>query len=165
MPAEPSVRPTPPLGRLLRILLSRPAGAAAGAATALIILGCMSITLGGRTVTYENATIEGVTTFEGDAHVAGSGCQDVYYPAPFASKPNLEVTDAWGDCAVIDQHEEFFRLQNASAFGRTAHWKARGVRGTPSPPPVLAPAPPDPAPPVPALPAEPVPAAGAPAKP
>jgi hypothetical protein len=164
MPADPSARRTPFLDSLSRALLSRPAGVAAGSVTLLILLGCMSITLGGRTVSYENVTAEGITTFEGEAHVAGNSCQDVYYPAPFAGRPNLDVTDAWGDCAVIDQRNDFFRLQNTSAFARTARWKARGVRATPAPPPVLAPAP-DPAPPAPGLPPEPAPVTGAPGKP
>src|SRR5438876_617590 len=66
---------------LVRILCSRYAGALAGVTLVTLFLGCMNVSLGGRT--FQNATHDGsgceVFVQEGDVTVP-PGDQEVYYP-------------------------------------------------------------------------------------
>jgi hypothetical protein len=155
------------LSRFAERMLSRPVGAVAGAAIGLILLGCMSISLDGRPIRIEHFTEDGITCHRGTVHVPANADADVYYPLPFASKPNLELTDPFGNCEIVLQREDCFRVHNTSCISTTAKWKARGPKLAPPEPdaspivgppaPVDAPPPECPSEPIPPLPAKPVP--------
>lgn len=128
---------------LTNVLLSRRVGATAGFVVAMIILGCMSISFQGRQVTVDHVTEEGVSCHKGKVHVPANECLDVYYPFPFAAKPNLELCDAFDRCELVTQCEDHFRIRNKSCFGASCEWKARGLKAIAAPPPALVGAPAD----------------------
>jgi hypothetical protein len=103
----------------------------------------MSITFGG--LSFGSRTeADGTFCQEGEIHVLKGDEQDVYYPAPYAGPPNLELTDNVDQCLVLEQKPDHFRVRNPGPFESTLHWKARGLRVaavpvvTPPPPPVPA---------------------------
>jgi hypothetical protein len=137
-------------------VLFRSAGVAAGLLNLAMFLGCMSLAIGGKT--YEcpltGCRVEGdVFVQHGQVHLKPRGEQDVYYAAPFAGPPNLELGEDCDDCEVVEQKADHFRVRNRGFFRTTAGWTARGVKLTPCGPPA-----PETPPPTPALPAEPAPA-------
>jgi hypothetical protein len=136
--------------------LWRVAGGTSAAVTALIFLGCMSISLGGGSTTCESHNAEDVLAQEGETTVPAHGQRVVYYPVPYASPPNLELKSCWSswhECALVEQRPDLFRVHNPGAFSCTVSWTARGVRG--APPAVTVP--PSGEPSAPALPPEPTP--------
>jgi hypothetical protein len=129
--------------RIERILFCRRAAALAAAVWVAIILGCMSISIGGRQIT-TGTHQDGAFVQEGKVHV-GPGCEQVvYYPIPYCSAPNLEIDSCLHQCVVLEQREDHFRLVNNGVLPRTVDWTARGVRAAPvgpppAPPPTLPP--------------------------
>src|SRR5262249_42278423 len=122
------------------ILWSRAAGILATTVIVLIVLGCMSISIGG-SGDQASCTEEGCLVQKGEVTVQ-SGCEiKVYYPITYVHVPNLEVSSTFDEMEVVSQHEDYFRIRNSSSFSRTAHWKARGERANPcgSPPPLAGP--------------------------
>lgn len=124
-------------------------------ALAVVFLGCMSLSIGERTVT---TSLEGdVLTQQGCvATLASKEEREVYYPIPYATPPNLELTTESAcdrhDVQILEQKEDRFRIKAKSALLSSVTWKARGVR-RPAPP--AGPAPPEVVPP-PELPPQPV---------
>jgi hypothetical protein len=153
------------LSRVSRVVFSRRAGAIAGFAVVSILLGCMNFTFQDHAGTLAYIAEEGVACHEGTVRIPADTCVTVYYPLPFAAKPNLELTDVFDRCRIVQQREDGFEARNTSHFSATAEWRARGQKiATSSPPsvvaaPVVDGAPPD-QPPAPAteLPTKPLPA-------
>jgi hypothetical protein len=121
--------------RLTAILTSRKAGVAAGALILVIILGCMSIAIGNRSTEESSITPEGTLVQTGEAMVQDHDTETVYYPVPYISPPNLEISSSFDDCVVVEQAGDHFRVKNPSAFCRKVTWKARGLRVSVTPPP------------------------------
>jgi hypothetical protein len=114
----------------------------------VIILGCMSISIGGRHVTTGHHE-DGAFVQEGKVQL-GPGCeQDVFYPIPYACPPNLQIDRGCHHCVLVLQKEDRFRICNPGVFARTVEWTARGVRAMPPPPVVPVPATPALPPPTP----------------
>jgi hypothetical protein len=120
-----------------------------------VIVGCMNLSFGERTITtYVPPASDGVPyTQEGTLTLRGSGTKTVYYPVPYASIPNLTLIDADGGnvresehFVLEEQRPDYFCVRNASHSSREANWVAKGVRPAPLP------EPPAPAPPARALP-------------
>jgi hypothetical protein len=110
----------------------RLASLAALVTSTLIILGCMSFSLGGRTYQCQSTAChladDGLWTEKGETHLKVHGEQDVYYPVPFATTPNVELTSDFEHCAIVEQKPDHFRIRNTSGSVVTANWQARGVR-------------------------------------
>jgi hypothetical protein len=160
---QPSERITAVTGRTRlskrlgwKTVSSRSAAILASVVIAVIILGCMSISIG-RHIEEHVSSDDSLLVQEGEVRLRPGCTQDVCYPVPYARAPNLEVTDTFDHCEVIVQKEDFFRVVNHDVhFSRTACWKARGLKACVSPlPPVTPPvtSPPTAA----ALPPEPIP--------
>jgi hypothetical protein len=137
MPADPR-----PRGRFASLLLTRPAGFLAAVALLLILLGCMSISIGKFSGTGSGCTAEadGIFCQEGEATLAAGELREVYFPAPYAHLPNLEVSDTFHNCVLLHQREDSFSVRNDASYSVTVSWKARGMRaaplaGPPPPPP------------------------------
>jgi hypothetical protein len=102
----------------------------------VICLGCMSI--GGRTeyVTHDDHS----STQSGQATLRGGQELEVYYPAPYAHPPNLELEKGAEDSAVVvEQKADHFRVKNTGLWSRTVSWKARGVPTSSASPPAEVP--------------------------
>jgi hypothetical protein len=124
-----------------------------------IVVGCMSFSIGGKTVIKSDEA--NAFEQEGAVELRPLEVRDIYYPIPYAAPPNLEITCTFhnNDIDLVDQHAEFFRIRNTSTqWSRDVDWKSRGVKTLPPPPPVtatqapsspLAPTNPPPPPPVP----------------
>jgi hypothetical protein len=115
--------------------------------TLAIFLGCMSLSIGGRT--YEAGSNDLTSEAEmlvqgGDVRVRPHGEQTVYYPIPYAHAPNLNLGEEADDCTILEQKEDCFRVRNTSFFAATIHWKARGMKVPPPAPPEALPAAPIP---------------------
>jgi hypothetical protein len=138
--------------RIYALHFSHLGGAVAGALFVLILIGCMNFAIGNRTIEDGN----GVLVQEGDVHLTKDGEEDVYYPIPYASVPNLEVNDSFAHFKIIEQKEDHFRIRNTSFIAEDVHWHARGVRigllPPPGPGPILSSSPPQ------GLPSQPIPA-------
>jgi hypothetical protein len=145
----------PRIGSTIRF---RAVAAMAAVALILIILGCMSFSIGGKTMILGP---EG-NPFEqsGAIELRPGAEQDVYYAIPYASTPNLEIDSMFDDVELVEQHADHFRVRNTSngLLSRTVEWKARGVKVPPpgpitvtplSPTPVAPSNPPPPPAPVP----------------
>jgi hypothetical protein len=114
------------------VLFSRSAACVATCLAALIVLGCMSISLGGHSVEEVKVTPEtsAVLLQEGRIPVRPGGEQDVYYPVAYSSRPNVEIDDPLGLCDIVDQKENCFRVRFHANSGNGAQvltWKARGA--------------------------------------
>ncbi|HZY91072.1 MAG TPA: hypothetical protein VFE78_39985 [Gemmataceae bacterium] len=127
MPALPSPSP-------------RLATVAAGVLLCLVVLGCMSISFGGKSICGGDPT----EPFEqkGEVCLAAQGEIDVYYPLPYASPPNLTVDAPSHHVVVFEQKPDHFRVGGAGKMT----WVARGVRAGPT---VVVPVPPTLPPPAP----------------
>ena len=91
-----------------------------------ISLGCMSLSFGGRT---EVVAPEGALTRQSDTiHLGPAQEIFVYYPVPYATPPNLVVSDTWRDCRVVEQRPDGFRVKNMSSSARDMDWTARGTK-------------------------------------
>lgn len=117
------------------------AGALATALLAVVVLGCMSLNFGGREVHCTGSPSGvvlgpgGVMQQEGKATLRPGELVTVYFPVPYSSPPNLEVTEASclrSHVRVMTQEGGSFVVRNDdTAFDRTVHWTARGVTGQP----------------------------------
>jgi len=124
------------------ILLSAPVGLMAAGVILAIMMGCMSLSIGNRTVETP-PTEEGVLCQQGEAHVPANTSVFVHYPLPYPRQPNLEISCTFDDCVTDREDMDGFLLKNPNCLGRTVTWKARGLRCEPPPvvpPPVPAPA-------------------------
>jgi hypothetical protein len=109
-----------------------------------VFLGCMSLSIGGRT--YESCVHESTSDGElliqeGETRLRSHSEQDVFYPVPFAQPPNLNLAEDCDDCVILCQAPDHFRVKNKSLFRSTVHWKAKGMKLTPLPPPPASPSP------------------------
>jgi hypothetical protein len=95
-----------------------------------ISLGCMSFTLGGRTEVVSKEEVGGLQ--RGKASLAPGEELVVYYPAPYASPPNLEMEDPslFHAGRIIEQRPDGFRIKNTSSHAVELAWKARGVKAS-----------------------------------
>src|SRR5690348_5876233 len=104
-----------PCRRLRDALFSRPAGALAGALSALAVLGCMGVAIGNRVADEPKPCAAsddgGVLTQEGSIPIRPGGERVVYYPIPYASTPNLELECEGEFCDIVEQKESCFRVQ------------------------------------------------------
>ena len=133
MPAAgPSPR-TPGLGACPRL-----ATVAAGVLLCLVVLGCMSISFGGKNVCCSDP--QEPLEQKGELCLEAQGEIDVYYPLPYASPPNLTVDASSHHVVVLDQKPDHFRVTGTGKL----KWVARGVRVGPT---VVVPGPPTPLPP------------------
>ncbi len=134
MPADPR-----PRGRFA----TRPVTIVAAIVLLLVLLGCMSISIGKFSGTGSGCTNEadGIFCQEGEVTVPAQQVREVFYPAAYVHAPNLEVNDTFHDCVVVAQREDSFSVRNDAGHGVTVSWKARGVRAAtiavppPAPPP------------------------------
>ena len=102
-------------------------GAAAGCAVFIAFaLGCMSIQLGGRNEVIQTDEVTGLQT--GRVDVPPGATQEIYYPVPYQSPPNLTVETFWQDCLIVEQKADHFKLKNPSGMAREVTWKARGLK-------------------------------------
>lgn len=129
--------------------MHRKVTAAALAVWGLIILGCMSISIGGKH--FSAAPCENGTFAQCGETPILAGCeQDIYYPIPYASPPYLEIDGTFSECTIVEQHADHFRVKStASHFSRNVKWTAKGVKAIPPlvphvPPPAPQPIPPPP---------------------
>jgi hypothetical protein len=137
--------------RLGRLLLSRQMGALAGAILILIFLGCMSLSFGGLSIGCKTEP-DGTVCQEGKVSLHKGHELDVYYPVPYASPPNLELTGDCDKCEIMEQKADHFRIRCNDSCDATPNWQARGVRRPPpeiTPTVVVTPPAPPPAPPPP----------------
>jgi hypothetical protein len=108
------------------------AGAAAAAVTLLcIFLGCMSLSIGGRTeVIHHVDNEEDLLIQEGEAKVPGDSELDVYYPKPYPNVPNLVLTshNLISGVQLLVQKEDHFRVRNPDLLPMTVNWTAKGAR-------------------------------------
>lgn len=136
--------------RIGKIVCSRRMAALAGAAWIAVVLGCMSISIGGKHIT-PGLHEDGAFVQEGKVHVP-PGCQQaVYYPLPYAAPPNLDIDCTLHQCNIVEQKADHFVICNHGVFPRSVDWTARGVKcgpppGLPLPPPEPVPALPPPQP-------------------
>ncbi|MGH7169376.1 MAG: hypothetical protein ACRELF_05865 [Gemmataceae bacterium] len=107
-----------------RRVLTRPVGAAAGAVLILIFLGCMSLSI----KIGCKSEPDGTTCQEGKVYLREGQELDVYYPIPYASLPNLELSGDDDDCVIIEQKADHFHIRYNGTIYAKPHWKARGLR-------------------------------------
>jgi hypothetical protein len=96
----------------------------------LIFLSCMSFSIGDRSAESPPGTNPLVQ--EGEVTVLPGTEQDVYYPIPYASPPNLTIKDFAKECEIVAQEPDHFRIANANGTHGgffEVKWKARGLRG------------------------------------
>jgi hypothetical protein len=127
--------------RAARMLLSRPVGALAGATFVLIILGCMSLSFGGLSIGCRSEP-DGTLCQEGDLKLLAGQDQEIFYPIPYVSPPNLELSGDVDHCEIVEQKPDHFRIRNPKGATSCPHWRARGLRAAPTPPAVFVTAPP-----------------------
>ena len=138
--SERKRRPPPsPMRRIGSMLLSGPAGLLAASIVLAILMGCMSLSIGNRTL--ETPPVEeGVLCQQGEAQVPGNRSVFVHYPLSYPRNPNLEISCTFDDCVVEREDKDGFLLKNPNCLSRKVTWKARGPRCEPPPVPIPAPA-------------------------
>ena len=119
--------------KVQEMLFSKTAAAAAAGLGAVIVLGCMNLSLGGKHDEVCKPVVEEIPTFEqvGKIPIRAGHDPVVYYPVAFASPPNLEVEDPFGLCDVVEQKENCFKVHfhaNVTSSPQSLTWKARGIR-------------------------------------
>src|SRR4051794_11762621 len=67
----------------------------------LLATGCFCLNVGG--VSCEHAEASGVMAQKGEIQGAHGAPVTVYYPAPYASPPNLELHDPFHKCKILEQ--------------------------------------------------------------
>jgi hypothetical protein len=126
-------------GRFSSSLLTRKAGVFAAVAVLVILLGCMSISIGKFTGTDSGTEADGTFCQQGEVTVAPGTVREVFYPMPYAHPPHLEATDMFTHCVLVQQREDLFSVRNDASHSVTVSWKARGVKAAvipdPAPPP------------------------------
>jgi hypothetical protein len=111
--------------RLSHVVFSRWSAVTSACLIIATILGCMSITIGGRTEVAQPADL---LVQEGEITIHGRGELDVYYPVAFASPPNLVIGEMFSWCEVVEQKADHFRIGNTTLLPRTVSWTAKGTR-------------------------------------
>ncbi|HEY7157155.1 MAG TPA: hypothetical protein VH575_24590, partial [Gemmataceae bacterium] len=101
--------------RLGRVLLSRSVGALAGVVIVLIILGCMSLSFGGLSIGCKTEP-DGTVCQEGKVNLHQGQELDVYYPVPYTSPPNLELSGDADKCEIVEQKADHFRIRCKDPF-------------------------------------------------
>lgn len=124
-------------------VLSAPVGVIAASLMLAIFMGCMSLSIGNRTVEAPPCE-EGVLCQQGEVHLPANSSQFIHYPLPYPRKPNIEIDSLFDDCQIVEEHEDGFLLRNPNCLTRTVKWKARGAKC--DSPPVIPSAPPPPLP-------------------
>jgi hypothetical protein len=123
--------------RITTILFSPKVTALAAVLVTLVILGCMCLNFGGGG-SYSHD--DPVLAQEGSVNVPPNAQLDVFYPIPYGPVPNLNIDDCHGDCSIVEQKENHFRVFNKNPTKTQAvEWKAKGMRVvtvTPERPPV-----------------------------
>lgn len=109
------------------IVLSRPVGVVAGALMLLIFLGCMSLSI----KIGCKPEPDGTTCQEGKVYLRQGQEVDVYYPVPYASPPNLELSGDSDNCEIIEQKADYFHIRYKGSIYAKPHWKARGQKCLP----------------------------------
>jgi hypothetical protein len=147
-------------------LLSRPVWVGAALLLLGLVLGCMSFNINTGEDVPPNDPPPPANLPPGDLReqhgtvvIPPDGFVDVYYPIPFVSTPNLELSRETERVSLIVQRRDHFRIKNTGLFERTVRWDAHGVTVALNPPPAPErPLEPGPAPVQPAkLPPEPIP--------
>ena len=128
-------------GRVWTVLFSRKVGVLAAGLVVLIFLGCMSLSFGERAP--EAAPDCSPLVQKGEVTVPVGAEQDVYYPIPYASPPNLTIHEPFLDCVIVDQKPDHFRIRNERKgilLGGcpAVEWTARGLRASANLAPVTA---------------------------
>jgi hypothetical protein len=117
--------------RIGSMLLSAPVGLLAASIVLAILMGCMSLSIGNRTV--ETPTVEeGVLWQQGEAQVSANSSVFVHYPLSYPRTPNLEICCTFDDCVIEREDKDGFLLKNPNSLSRKVKWKARGPRCEPS---------------------------------
>jgi hypothetical protein len=119
------------VARISNILFSPQVAALAAVMVTLVILGCMCLSFGGggtTTITHEDPTLPQ----EGSVKVPANSQLDVFYPVPYGAVPNLTIEDSHGDCLIVEQKENHFRIHNKALAAVSVEWKAKGVRVAPA---------------------------------
>jgi hypothetical protein len=109
----------------------RAATAAAAVTLLCIFLGCMSLSIGGRTeIVHHEEHEEGLLVQEGEVKVPGESGLDVFYPTPYPNVPNLVLTshNLIGAAQLLVQKEDHFRVRNPDLLPMTVQWTAKGTR-------------------------------------
>ena len=127
MPADPR-----PRGRFIS-WLTRPVGLVGAFTLLVILLGCMSISIGKFGSSGGSTESDGTFCQEGESTVPPGVVHEVFYPAPYAHTPNLEVSDTFNYCVLVVQREGSFSVRNDSSHTVTVNWKARGIKATAAP--------------------------------
>jgi len=95
-------------------------------ASALTIAGILMLSCSGH---WHFRRSEGDTLVQEDeVSIPGGQQQDVYYPIPYASPPNLTIDDDMGPIVVVQQFPDHFRISNSRPFCECVTWKAKGLR-------------------------------------
>ncbi len=136
----------PPSSCIADKILSAPVGAVAACIMLAIVMGCMSLSIGNRTIETQTSE-EGVLCQQGKAVVPANDHFFVRYPIPYLRKPNVEISCTFDDCLIQSEEEDGFAIKNPNCNARTVTWKARGIKPSPPPEPPnpVQPPPPDPA--------------------
>jgi hypothetical protein len=118
--------------RIRKVLFSRIAAFLGGVLSLLVVLGCMNFgSLQPAEVKVGAAADEpGVLKQDGKTVTRPGKDQVIYYPMPYTSPPNLQVTDGANACEIVEQTERYFRVRfpaNAPAQ-QDVTWTARGPR-------------------------------------
>src|SRR4051812_19539475 len=105
-----------PGGRLMKrgVLLRRAGLVKCCLLFLVIVLGCMSLSIGGHHESIAND--ESGPAEHGKVTVPAHQELDVYYPAGFVSPPNLAVESTWDDCVVVSQAPDHFRIKNPDSI-------------------------------------------------
>ncbi|HTU18773.1 MAG TPA: hypothetical protein VMG10_11990 [Gemmataceae bacterium] len=97
---------------------------------------------------------DGTTCQEGKVKLRPGQEFEVFYPIPYASPPNLEISGDTESCEIIEQKADHFHIRYKGTLFANPCWKARGVKCLPPPgaaptvvvtPPASPPPPPPPA--------------------
>jgi hypothetical protein len=71
-------------------------------------------------------------TQQGSVTVPASAQQEVYYPVPYVSPPNVQLSGpgvSQGNISLKEQKADHFTAQSTSAhFAFEVHWRAEGIR-------------------------------------
>src|SRR4051812_17012087 len=86
----PSLDQPAKIGPLDRLL-----GGLAALLVAGMLLGCMSLNIGGGPQTVEKPAEDGLIAQNGTVPLGGDEPQTVYYPIPYVSTPNLTLECEW----------------------------------------------------------------------
>jgi hypothetical protein len=100
-----------------------------------IMLGCLSF--GGETHEIVHSVVSepagplvgnGILEQEGSVRLPPHSEQDVYYPVPYISPPNLVLGDDASRCELVSQAHDHFHVKNADYCSRGVTWKAKGIK-------------------------------------